>query len=528
MPFPFNKVENRRPPRSVFNLSHEKKFTCDMTQLIPVLAQEMVPGDTFQVKNEIVIRMQPLVAPIMHEINAFVHYFFVPYRILWDNWEAFITGGVDGDDASVLPRYVPTNLVNVQPGTVWDYLGYPTVAALPANVPDALYPLDFKRRAYIQIYNEYYRDQNLQDPYDYSVVLQNPFRRSWEKDYFTACLPWQQRGVAPALPITGTSSAIWANDVLGDGLYGVNAGGVLQLHNLTTPNLANGASSQLINTGPQANVGNSIRPVIDNAQLNMNTVDLSSASTFDIADLRLAFQIQRWMERNARSGVRYTEFLNAHFGVHPRDDRLQRPEYIGGSKSPIIISEVLKTSSTDAESPQGNLAGHGITADRNYISSYTAQEFGVMMAIFSVMPRTAYQQGINRQDLKQSRYDFYFPEFANLSEQEVYSGEVYWDNDTNPLTGNSSIFGYQGRYDEMRYVPNTVHGLLKTDLSFWHLGRVFASRPLLNVSFTRANPEDTKRVFAATTEPGLIVSFGNIIRAVRPLPAFGTPGYMDH
>ena len=257
-------------------------------------------------------------------------------------------------------------------------------------------------------------------------------------------------------------------------------------------------------------------------------VDLSTASTFDIADLRLAFQIQKWMERNARAGVRYTEFLRAHFGVSPRDDRLDRPEYIGGSKSPIIVSEVLQTSSTDATTPQGNLAGHGLSVNEAYCGSYNVQEYGLILGMFSVMPRPSYQQGINRQWLRRTRYDFFFPEFQNLSEQAIENAEIMaLDADA---THNTGIFGYQGRYDEMRYKPNMVVGEMRDTFDYWHLGRVFdaLTPPVLNSDFVECNPDDCKRVFAVQDVPGLMVQFANIIKAFRPLMIQAEPGLIDH
>ena len=259
------------------------------------------------------------------------------------------------------------------------------------------------------------------------------------------------------------------------------------------------------------------------AALQRNSVDLSEATTFNVSDLRLAFQIQKWMERNARAGVRYVEFLGAHFGVHPRDDRLQRPEYLGGSKNPVIISEVLQTSSTDTESPQGNLAGHGISVGQTFCASYFAQEFGLIMGIMSVMPKPAYQQGIDRQWLRQTRYDFYFPEFANLSEQAIERVELYAST---VEAENKTIFGYQGRYDEMRVKRNMVCSLMRTDFNYWHMGRIFSSAPALNETFIDCDA--TKRIFAAPSEPGLIIDVGNRIRAIRPMPIQSEPGLIDH
>lgn len=502
---PYKHIRTNRPGRSVFDLSYEKKFTCDMGQLIPVMCDEVVPGDYFKIGNQAVVRFQPLVSPVLHEINMYTHYFFVPYRLLWEDWEDFISGGVDGNNADAIPTWTP--IVNTV-GSFWDYLGFPIGVD-----PEGARPIDFPRRAYNLVYNEYYRDENLQT--EVALTNETILNRAWEKDYFTSSLPWQQRGTAPALPISGSTAALWAA-----GSFAVGGGAGLT---------AAGFDNTTNGTNPKEYQGdaNSSHNAMD--FFNSNTVDLSTASTFDIADLRLAFQIQRWMELNARAGVRYTEFLRAHFGVSPRDERLQRPEYIGGSKSPIIISEVLQTSET-AGTPQGTLAGHGITISDAYCGKYRAEEFGLIIGIMSVMPRSAYQQGINKQWLKETKYDFFFPEFANLSEQAIIRAElIAKDNDT---AFNQTIFGYQGRYDELRTKQSIVCGELRANetYDYWTLSRVFdpAQPPVLNGDFIECDPALLKSIFAAPAEPGLIVSFGNIVKAVRPLPIIAEPGRIDH
>lgn len=504
----FQRVGSLRPGRSVFNLSYEKKFSCDMGQLIPVMCDEVIPGDYFKIGNQAVIRFQPLVAPVMHEVNVYVHYFFVPYRILWDDWETFITGGVDGDDETSPPEWNPQNPTGIAEGSLWDYMGFPTEV-----MPAGAYPLDFPRLAYNRIYDEYYRDQTLQDelPAD-AEEIQN---RCWERDYFSSSLPWQQRGTSPSLPVTisGDTSAVWESSTF------LNNSGSITLANAIGVNTNNPGIDTILASNANA---------VDNIEgaFNDNTVSLDDAvaTAFDISDLRLAFQIQKFLERNARAGARYVEFLQAHFGVSPKDERLNRPEYFGGSKNPVLMSEVLQTSSTDATSPQGNLAGHGIAVSDAYCGKYRATEFGLIMGIMSVMPRAQYQQGINRQWLRRTRYDFYFPEFANLSEQAIENAEIYV-TDAN-ATVNQGIFGYQGRYDEMRSKNNLTCGLLRDDYDYWHLGRIFGSLPVLNTSFVKCVP--SKRIFAATDEPGLIVQFGNIIKAVRPIPKHAEPGLIDH
>ncbi len=347
----FETAGGTRPGRSVFNLSYEKKFTMDMGELIPVMHDEVVPGDVVSLGNELVIRMQPMVAPVLHEINAFVHYFFVPYRLLDPDWEEFISGGADGASAIVLDRWAPAD---VAIGSLWDYFGFPTTVT-----PDAdNRPLQFPINAYNIIYNTYYRDQTLIA--EVPLTDEDVLFRSWEKDYFTSALPWQQRGTAPALPISGSSQALWP---------------AVSGSNVTNFEYDN-ANKQPFSAGSKTALEN-------------NTVDLSSATTFDVADLRLAFQIQKWMERNARAGARYTEFLAAHFGVSPKDSRLDRPEFIAGSRTPVVISEVLQTSETGV-TPQGTLAGHGITVDRQFLGKYRVEEFGMILGIMSIIPKPVY------------------------------------------------------------------------------------------------------------------------------------------
>jgi len=540
----FRRVAGLNPGYSVFDLSYEKKLTCDFGQLIPIMCDEVVPGDRFTIGNEVVIRFQPLVAPILHEINCYVHYFFVPYRLLWDKWEDFITGGVKGDFEADLPLWIPGNVdESVSKNSLWDYFGFPIIDDIRTS-DIGQFPLDFPRRAYNFIWNEYYRDQNLQRQYRYKEdqvtgVDIDKFRmngegdsgsilfRNWEKDYFTSSLPWQQRGTAPALPITGVIPVDWNLPAL--------PGGVNIPLGQTVP--VTGAFNDYYNNPGDAVVRGNATAGSHVAKLNRNqnagleqysSIDLGEATTFNVADLRLAFQIQKWLERNARGGARYTEFLKAHFGVYPRDERLQRPEYIGGSKSPIIISEVLQTSRTDqGQSPQGNLAGHGITADRTFCGKYRATEYGLIMGIMSIMPRSAYQQGIDRQWLRKTKYDFYFREFANLSEQAIETREIYV---TNNKDQNMKILGYQGRYDEMRVKRNMVVSEMRDTFNYWHLGRVFSGPPLLNESFISLQNSlpSLKRVFAVQNRPGIIVNFGNLIKAVRPMPIQAEPGLIDH
>ena len=514
----FDSVGSISPGRSVFDLSYEKKLTCDMGQLIPIVCDEMVPGDVFEIGNEIVVRFQPLVAPVLHAIDVIVHYFFVPYRLLWSLWESYITGGVDGADASVLPLWDPTTYTE---GSLWDYLGFPV-----AIKPTGFLPMAFPKYAYNFIYNNFYRDETLITALDITVN-EAILKSALEKDYFTSALPWQQRGTAPALPISGSSAAVFAADIDSQIWQASQIGNA----NKQIRNNGGGISTAIKRAdGSDLTADSDLKARVLKTALDNNTVSFASATTFNVSDLRLAFQVQKWMERNARSGARYTEFLKAHYGVSPRDDRLQRPEYIGGSRNPVIVSEVLQTSATGVSGGStalGYMAGHAIGVGQNYCAKYHAQEFGLVMGIMKIMPRTAYTQGVDRQWIKKTKYDFYSPEFANLSEQPIYRGELYADG----VSGNNNtVFGYQGRYDEMRFKRSMAVSKMRGTYNYWHLARQFASAPALNQAFIEIDGTAAtwKRIFAAPSEPGLIVNVLNRIKAGRPMPITSEPGLIDH
>lgn len=549
MPKPFQHIERFRPGRSVFDLSHYKIFDADMGKLIPVLAKRMVPGDHFKISDEIVIRMNPSVAPIMHEVNVYRHTFFVPLRLLWPkkripetapeesgSWEEFFTGGKDGTLEPAKPSYLAVG-GSFPFFSLGDYFGFPCNKPLDVHI-DPWY-----HRAYNFIWNEYYRDQNYMDEVEWDQP--NVLYRCWEKDYFTSALPWEQRGVAPALDIVGSTNAeflyntpnIWGMHqhnvgymgnpaAFPNGITGLfyNREGYLPAPGHHTVNLNATSDSVDVNQYVGTNFYPGFSPNDLKPLLNDNVVNLTGkVNAFEINDLRIAMRTQEFLERNMRAGSRYTEQLLARYGTSPRDERLQRPEYVGGARSPLIVSEVLQTSSTDGISPQGNLAGHGMTVDRNRIGSYYAQEFGIIMTIMSIMPRPLYQQGLPRELLGTSRYDELIPEFVHLGEQPVYNAEIFAGN--NRAT-NMGTFGFNGRYDEYRVAHNMVCGQLRNDhpqtLAFWHLGRHFANQPALNSSFL-GTQDIRKDWLAFPTRPAFVVSYGNRIRAVRPLPAIAIP-----
>lgn len=504
----YQRTPGNKPGRSVFDLSHEVKLSADFGQLIPILCEDVVPGDVFELGAEMIVRLNPLVAPILHEINCYVHSFYVPNRILMDEgeWHEFISKGPDGEDDVVLPLWEPSTKtdpadwrtsapVGSAKGSLWDYLGLPTNIIPHVNCQ----PQDFPRRAYNRIWNWYYRDQDLQaEVADSNEAI---LRRAWEKDRFTVARPWQQRGTAPTLPVAGLVK--WTSSQFINGIPANPADVVVESVNVDYRLYANG-------------------PSVRNNMLNLfnnNTID---ATSVNISDLRVAIQLQRWMELNARAGVRPDEFLQAHFGVSPKDERLQEPEYIGGMKAPIIVSEVLQTSQTDT-SPQGNMAGHGIGVSQGYIGKYRVLEHGWIISLLSIMPRSMYQQGIAKRFLRRTPEEYFFPEYQHLSEDMIIQTEIYALDGTDNST---TEFGYQGRYDEYRQRDSYVSCDMRDTFDYWHMSRKFSAPPTLNATFIECVPR--LDCFAVPTERPLIVSVGNLVKAIRPIAAVSDPGLMDH
>ena len=469
---------------STFDLSHEVKLTAKFGQLIPVLMQEVVPGDKFDINTQSMIRLAPMVAPVMHRINAYIHYFYVPNRILWDNWEKFITNEYEGGAPTVLLE------TEVETCDLADYLGIPPNIYKAAN---NVLVSSLPGMAYLKVFNDFYRDENLHAEIPLTTDVYNnnyqPRMRSWEKDYFTSALPWAQKGTAAAMNVdltlkpaqmTGSGSFVEGAQILVD----VNA----PKNNLKTA----GAADIVLDT-------------IQSAQIT-------------VEELRRATRLQRWLERNARSGSRYVEHLLSHWGVRSSDARLQRAEYIGGGKTPIVISEVLNTAGGTL--PQANMAGHGLSVGVTNQGSKYCEEHGFIVGIFSVMPEPVYSQGLNRKFKRFSNLDYYYPEFAQLGEQEVELGELYMTDDP---VNNEATFGYQSRYAEYKYNPSTLHGLFRSDLEYWHLGRKFAAPPALNSTFISCYWANMERIFAVQNQQQLIVQMLHTIKARRPMPYFNDP-----
>lgn len=554
----FQNVAGNHPIGNPFALSYNVQTTCNIGECIPVLCDEVAPGDYFRIGAECGIRLQPLNAPINDRLVVDVDYFFVPYRLLDKNWVKFITGGTNGDYVGQLPvmpwssktlsdvddsypEYGTVNKVAVKK-TLWDYFGHPLATDLNwytdgNNIPNIkARPLLYPWIAANMIKWYYYTDQNLNPEYmdnkewdDLPASYKysnNIWSRPYKKDYFTSALPFQQRGTAPSLPLSGYLPVV-ANYPAGT----------------STSPLPNGKVSYAIDSQNPRGAGflweaGTVDSNVDNISSPANGFLYASAdgaSSFTVSEMRQVFAIQKWMELNARGGARYNEFLQSHFAISPTDRTLQRPEYLGRLSAPILVSEVLQQSSTASGGALGDVAGRGITFSREHLENYKAEEFGVILGFLSVMPSQSYFQGINRQWLRRSRFDFFFPEFANLSEQGIYNAELFVQDDSGDVdddfldTVNGQVFGFQGIYDEMRIKQNRITGMMRNELDYWHLARKFANAPNLNEDFITVKSSDFNRIFAVQDEDQVIVYFRNLLDGTsRPMPAVPDPGLVDH
>lgn len=508
----------RKPKSSSFDLSHEVKMSCGMGKLVPFFSAECLPGDKFNLSADVFMRMAPMLSPVMHRIRLYTHFFFVPYRLLWDNWENFITNTKVGENVPVHPFLSSPAAFSPSLGSLADYFGLPT--AVPYASGEKISPFPFL--AYNSIFNEFYRDENLVDKVTSSCgdgdidglsmedisYKSSVLRRSWMHDYFTSCLPFAQKGEDVSLPIQNFNDV----DV-------VTKSGFVEYRD-SASNPPSAGYPVLNGSGPLPGAMNdSDGTPIHPSNLEAKTSGLQATAT-TINELRSANSLQRWLEKNARGGTRYIEHILSHFGVHSSDKRLDRPEFIFGDSQNVMVNDVQQTSATEfngqepTTTPLATLGGQSTTISSGKSSSYFCEEFGQMVGIMSIMPMTAYQQGLHRSYSRRKPTDYYFPDFANLGEQSVLNKEIFYHASDGR---NDEDFGYIPRFAEYRYMNSRVAGDFRSSLDFWHLGRKFSNRPLLNSDFIGCNPDN--RIFPVeNNEQHLYCHVLNNIRCTRPMP----------
>lgn len=585
----FNSIPLRAPKLNAFDLSHDVKLTCEMGQLVPIFCEPVLPSDRFKVSSEHLVRFAPLQSPIMSNVDVYVHFFFVPNRIIWPNWETFITGAENGNKLAEEDVPTPpfltfaTSAANMQPakvlgvgtgsfsfyggqtgrpllqnGNLADYLGFQTytsseLASIANNsgLGSLGYEIDeLPFRAYQRIWFDYYRDENLSDAHNFfntsstGVGLDDGFifnhdgflkvadqnmvnevsglmslrQRAWRKDYFTSALPWAQKGDDVLIPsnISGSlsrSGAATADFSLPNQKgFMVNNSGILSSSTAILASEGSGGSgnsSELVMTSPSG--------TRSQVSLNLSNFGIDVADESTIRELRRAYAAQAFLERRAVGGSRYNEQILSFFGVKTSDGRLQRAEFLGGSKQPVVVSQVLQTSESTENSPLGEPAGTAVSAGGKFIFDRQFEEYGFVVGIMSVIPRADYMQGVPRKYLKKDVYDYYWPQFARIGEQEIKNQELYMDWGS---INNDSVFGYTPRYSEYRFINNRIHGDFKGTLDYWHLGRDFDSTQVLNENFITCRP--SRRIFAYDGNDfnHLWVDIHVRCKALRPIPKY--------
>lgn len=565
----FTSVKTPRVPLNRFDLSFDRIGTFKMGKLYPIICKEMLPGDRFRVRTDSLVRTMPLSSPAFGRLRMYIHYFFVPNRLVWDNWEDFITGGESGEDTHV-PPYVAWNNLSIanlsgyasagandsiiygpENGLVAAF-GLPVqpssgnsdtigkVNGISTTTPVSALPF----RAYRLIWNEYYRDQNIDDelpidsdvdgeytfPFNYTPeqyrgsIFGDLLSRRWLKDYFTSALPTPQRGPDVQLPIVGEGGTIQADGPLKLMIQNEGTGGTTTTSSVFTPDLN-------VGLGNTTGIGIS-SSVNDQFPVEKKHADLMYASGLTTAggsvvaatinDLRRAIALQRFYEISARAGSRYIETIMGHFHVRSSDARLQRPEYLGGGVTDINIGEVLQTSATDQTSPQGNMAGRGFGVGRSNQCTYRAEEHGYLFGIMSIIPEPYYFQGIDKDWTRQSRVDYYWPSFAHLGEQEIDKSELCVGDLNSGVDQHGKLFGYAPRYAEYKFSKNVITGLLRGSLANWTFARSISS-PNLNSAFLEVPQVNNPFAVKDEEKDKFIIWFSNDIRALRPMPFFGTP-----
>ncbi len=524
----FSQVPNVTIGRSKFNRSHVLKTTFDEGKLVPIFCDEVLPGDSFKLKVTTFTRMATPIFPVMDNLYLETFFFFVPMRLIWENFQKFMGEQENPGDSTdfLIPTYTASTAPAV--GSLSDYFGIPTGVA---NISYNILP----HRAYWLIWNEWFRDENLQNS---APIFKGDTGKVWESDtavngfgpfdcaprgkrydYFTSCLPWPQKGPGVELPLGGTAPVVGPTDT------GFSQSALFKGANDIPANLYVTDSQHGNLVGATYSSGSNVTG-LQLLSSNM-VVDLSQATAATINSLRQAFQLQRYYEKDARGGTRYIEKIKSHFGVTSPDARLQRPEYLGGHSDRININPVVQTSSTDSTSPQGNLSAFGVSGARYHGFTKSFVEHGYIIGLANVRADLTYQQGLNRMWSRKTVLDFYWPSFAHLGEQAVLNKEIYAQG----TSKDDEVFGYQERYGEYRYKPSMITGKFRStyaqSLDAWHFSQKFENLPTLSNQFIQDYPP-ISRCLAVPSEPHFLMDAFFNLKCVRPMPLFGTPGLIDH
>lgn len=551
--------------RTKFDRSHVYKTTFNSGKLIPVFVDEVLPGDTTRMSVNYFARLATPIKPIMDNIYLDWFFFFVPNRLVWEHWQNFCFEQEDPDDNTdyVIPTVSATgNSDNGYVGSLWDYFG------LPVNTSGNLSGISaLPFRAVYLIWNEWFRDENLQKSVkiqkgDTNEVLDSSRasdQPSWvfssgttivkglacpprdkRHDYFTSALPWTQKGPGVSIGLAGTATLVDPSPVSGYIVQQSDANlGAAQLsrdggvHNVFTGSgsldYQGGYSTSIVGHSINGSGTSTATALSGSSWLSKSAyANLDSSSIFTINSLRTAFQMQKFYERLARGGSRYTEVLRSFFGVVSPDARLQRPEFLGSFTKMVMVNPIAQTSATDTTSPQGNLSAYGVTASNFHGFTKSFVEHGYIIGFVCARADLTYQQGINKMWLRSTVYDFYWPTFAHLGEQAIELREIYAQG----TAADTTVFGYQERYAEYRYKPSQITGKFRSsvtggNLDVWHLSQFFSNAPTLNEEFITENPP-IKRIIAVQDEPEFLLDIGFRYTTVRPMPMFGTPGLVDH
>lgn len=517
----FGQINTPKVPMTPFDMSYGRRFSAEMGLVYPLHFGEVLPRDRWTMACDCAFRASPQLSPLLHKLEFVVHAFYSPTRTLHSDeqdWINIFTGGEDGDDATAMPTWSPSAAAKRNQGTLWDMLHN-----FSEVTPDAdSLPVDYGRRQYMDIFNNYLRDVDVEPEIDWTQAVgsnqdmdaaalptgynddEDMQYAGWAKDYFTSCRTSQELGDAETLPLSGNlgidaSSAV-SGTIASQNVY----------LDTTTPDTLNAGASGAQNANLET-------------ALEKMTADAADATMITIHDFRLSLMTQRWKELNMRAGVRYPEYVFSQYGADVGDGRWNRPEWIGSAVLPVTTNEITYTAE-GASDPVGTLTGKATVMGGNYIGKFTAPEHGWLMVLGWFRPKATYSQGIHRSLVMRDRYDIYAPIFRNLSEQAVLQREIY----VGTVKGNNeTVFGYIPAWDHYRINMDVCNGLLKPGQTFdyWHMSREFASAPTLSASFLRMH-EIRDDAWAVPAQPHFFCHWQNILHAVRPMPAISTPGLL--